>query len=141
MHRRPNGRLGWAINALADPDLLSRRNQYLTDLVEIAYKEKAFRLAYAHSLIRSQKPVTELLNLWLAWWRDVMLISNGFSGDLVNIDLLEDLTMFADNLTSRQIIEAIKHTYICLKNLNYNVNLRLNLEVLLLNLPNLSTQT
>ena len=135
------GRLGWAVNALTDPDMLSRRRQYLTDLTELMAQSEAFRLAYAQKFIQSRQPLSELLNLWLTWWRDIMLLHTGVTEGVVNVDLLEEgLAEFAGRLTADQITKTVKQIHICLKNLSYNANLRLNLDVLLLKLPSLSAQ-
>jgi len=137
LSRLSSGRLGWAVTALTDSDMLPRREQYLADLVEILSKGEAFRLAYAYSFGQSRQPLAELLNLWLSWWRDVLLVKNDSPEQIVNIDLMEMISWAATNLLTSQIIAIIKQTFSALGNLNYNVNLRLNLEVLLLNLPTL----
>lgn len=129
------GRLGWAVTALSDPELLSRRQQYLTDLMTIMSQGYAFRLAYVQAFAKEYQSLVEMLNLWLCWWRDVMLIRSASIAGVVNVDLTEKLTWFANNLSTEEIVGIIKHINSALQNLEYNVNMRLNLEVLLLNLP------
>jgi DNA polymerase-3 subunit delta' len=131
------GRLGWAINALAAPDALEQRNQYLLDLTELLPQNEAYRLDYAQRTLQGNAMLDELFQQWLIWWRDVLLLHHHFSEGIVNIDWQEKLQTLAQQLATEQITTAIHHTSLALKNINYNVNTRLNLEVLLLNLPKL----
>jgi DNA polymerase-3 subunit delta' len=135
LSRLAAGRLGWAVNALAEPDLLARREQYLADLSELIRSDNAFRLAYANATARTTDSMQDLLNLWLSWWRDLLLLKNGAPDDVINIDQLENLSVLGEQLGLNQILNALHHTFDALKNLNYNVNMRLNFEVLLLRLP------
>jgi DNA polymerase-3 subunit delta' len=135
LSRLAQGRLGWAIQVLKEPELLTQRNQYLEDLVQLSQSGYADRLDYAARLAGKEAPVGEVLSLWLAWWRDVLLVSQSRDEAVINIDRLEHLTWFARQLSARQVIAVIQQNMAALKNLNYNVNLRLNIEVLLLNLP------
>ncbi|HEY85103.1 MAG TPA: DNA polymerase III subunit delta' [Chloroflexi bacterium] len=133
--RLAQGRLGWAVEALENPDALSLRHQYLDDLIDLSGKGHASRLAYAHSLAQKKESPAQALNLWLSWWRDVLLLNQGAKAKIVNIDYADKAQHFAQTVTLDNIIAAIKQTYTTLGNLNYNVNTRLNLEVLLLKLP------
>ena len=135
LSRLSQGRLGWSVQVLTEPDLLTQRNQYLEDLVQLSQTGYAARLDYANRLAGKESPVGEVLSIWLAWWRDVLLVSQGQEEAVINIDQLAHLTWFARQLSARQVIAVIQQNMAALKNLNYNVNLRLNIEVLLLNLP------
>jgi len=133
--RLAQGRLGWAVEALQNPDMLSLRNQYLNDLIDLSARDYAFRLAYAQSLAQRKDAPPQVLNLWLSWWRDILLLNRGANTDIVNVDYADKAQHFAQALPLGKIIAAIKQTYTALKNLESNVNTRLNLEVLLLSLP------
>ena len=89
-------------------------------------------------LPEDQKPCKTYSNLWLTWWRDLLLLKNGASKGVINIDQLDQLSLFARQLGLNQILNALDDTFEALKNLNYNVNIRLNFEVLLLRLTTLS---
>jgi DNA polymerase-3 subunit delta' len=131
------GRPGWAVKALTDPGILSRREQLLTDLLDLIQRGYAFRLGYAQNVSQKGRSSADLLNLWLLWWRDVLLIKHNTNQSLVNSDQTKQLQWLANALSQAQIVSLIKQTRNSLKNLNTNVNERLNLEVLLLNLPHL----
>ena len=133
--RLAQGRLGWAVEALQNPDALSLRRQYLDDLIELSGKGHASRLAYANLLAQKKETPAQALTLWLFWWRDVLLLNRGVRTKIVNVDYADKMQYFAQTVTLNNIITAIKQTTAALGNLNYNVNTRLNLETLLLNLP------
>ena len=75
--RLSGGRLGWAVRALEDESLLARRNEHLDNLASMMSKGRVERLAYAADLSRDPALVKEVLALWLAWWRDVLLLASG----------------------------------------------------------------
>ena len=135
LSRLATGRLGWAVTALIDPESLTRREEYLSELYEVMHQGEAHRLAYAAGLSKKQETIPERLNLWLTWWRDVMLLSQHADAHIINLDYRENLYVVAQNLSQAQILKAIKQTHQAQKYLNYNVNLRLNLEAMLLNMP------
>lgn len=137
LSRLAGGRPGWAIQALADPDILGNREQALADLLDLTQRGYAFRLGYAQDVTQKGHTSAELLTLWLSWWRDVLLIKHNADQSLVNVDQVDKLQWFAQALSRDQIVTLIKQTRKTLQNLNTNVNERLNLEVHLLNLPHL----
>ncbi|MEM7031133.1 MAG: DNA polymerase III subunit delta' [Chloroflexota bacterium] len=131
------GRIGWAINALSHTEILARREQFLTDLLEILEKGSDFRLAYAQQFTRTQQPIIEVLGIWLSLWRDILYYQVGNTDHIVNLDMADQLRWFADTLTTDRILSVLENLQQTLHNFNYNVNVRLNFEVLLLNLPRL----
>lgn len=137
LSRLAAGRPGWAINMLKNPDLISQRSQYLSELGQLLTQNHARRFAYAQSLLNQNIVLIDVLNLWLAWWRDILLVSYGLIDQVVNVDVQDNLNWFAQTLSGPQIIDALQQTYKTIKNLDYQVNPRLNLEVLLLNFPNI----
>ncbi|RME48260.1 MAG: DNA polymerase III subunit delta' [Caldilineae bacterium] len=140
LSRLAQGRPGWAIGALQQPEILEQRKKWLADLLSLTGRGYATRLNYAHTLSRSDTPLTEPLHLWLLWWRDVLLTHSGLFAATINTDHAEALQWMAQHLPASQIRRAITLTYNALQNFNHNVNPRLNLEVLLLNLPYLKGQ-
>ncbi|OGR30503.1 MAG: DNA polymerase III subunit delta' [Desulfobacca sp. RBG_16_60_12] len=130
------GRLGWAVRALQDASVLSRRGERLDDLAALMGKGRVERLAYAAELCRDPALVKEVLGLWLAWWRDVLLVAAGSRAHITNLDRGDSLRQQAAQVSVRQAQRMVAQLRSTLKNLDQNVNLRLSLEVLLLTLPN-----
>jgi len=133
------GRLGWAVRALTDEEFMDRRAQRLADLRDLLLMHQAERLEYAKNLSRDTAGLKEALTLWLTIWRDLLLLSSGSQTGIVNLDWQEILVNIAQHSSVSQAREMVSRLQAALLNLDRNVNPRLNLEVLLLNLPRYST--
>lgn len=129
------GRLGWAITALKDERFLERRENHLTDLLELLRMSRAERLAYAQNLSRDQSAVKETLALWLTIWRDLMLLHSASQTRPTNLDWQPTLQQIARQTTMIQAKTIVARLRTALLNMDRNVNPRLNLEVVLLKLP------
>lgn len=130
------GRLGWAVKALTDQELLARRERYLQEMVELLEAGRAERLAYAQQLSRDGAMLREVLTLWLTIWRDLLLLQSGAAQTkIMNLDWRDRLQALARRSSLTQASEMVACLRTALINLERNVNPRLNLEVLLLKLP------
>lgn len=130
------GRLGWAVRALADAELLNRREQHLQELISLLQAGRAERLAYAHQLSRDGAMLKEVLTLWLTIWRDLLLLQSGAAQTkIMNLNWQARLQQLAGHSTLPEASDMVARLRTALINLERNVNPRLNLEVLLLKLP------
>jgi DNA polymerase-3 subunit delta' len=133
--RLAGGRLGWALRALEEPERLTQYRQNLTDLNTLLGARTAARFAYAEVLNRERERIPDVLDDWQTWWRDVLLVAEGSSVSPVNQDWVEVLETHAGQVGrvgARQALKAVRQTA---RQLDRNVNVRLALEVLLLDLP------
>ena len=137
--RLSSGRMGWAIIAAADPSILQKRNEELERIGQIAAAPLEERFAYASELatlcFRNRESATEVLNLWLSWWRDLLLAREGHEGFLCNVDWSETLSSRAGLYTMSQLVGFIRAIFQTLDSLEQNVNPRLALEMLMLEIP------
>jgi hypothetical protein len=78
------------------------------------------------------------LEFWQTYWRDVALLTEDPRREPVNIDRLVGLQKLAIGLTADEALTALKATRHLLTVLATNLNLRLAIEVLLLDYPGLS---
>jgi DNA polymerase-3 subunit delta' len=132
------GRLGWAVRALEDQELLARRERHLQELSALLEAGRTERLAYAQQLSRDLVLLKEVLALWLTVWRDLLLLQSGtVQTKLMNLDWQDRLQTMAGRSSLTQAKDMIVWLRTALLNLERNVNPRLNLEVLLLKLPKL----
>lgn len=129
------GRLGWAVHALADETVLTYRNEHLDKLIALTRQGRIERLGYAADLGRDPALVKQVLDLWLGWWHDVLLLVSGSRVAISNLDREAALRQLAGQVTLRQAQRMVAQLRSIIKNLDQNVNLRLALEVLLLSLP------
>lgn len=133
--RLSGGRLGWAVRASANPALLEARQVHLDALDAVLREGRAERLARAGELAQEPEALPELLELWLGWWRDVLLLQTGAGARITNADRADTLRDHAARFTLAQVHHALKTVRATAGYLNQNVHPRLALEVLLLSLP------
>jgi len=129
------GRLGWAVRASADRALLDARRDHLDSLNSVLREGRAERLDRAGSLAKETDALPELLEQWIGWWRDVLLVQNGETARVTNVDREEELRDHAARFGMEQVQGALKSLRSTARYLTQNVNPRLAMEVLLLNLP------
>jgi DNA polymerase-3 subunit delta' len=129
------GRLGWAVRTLEDSAGLQRRARRLDELGELLNAPTTERFRYANRLARDPVAVQETLDLWLGWWRDVLLLAAEADAPLTNVDrqsVLNDHARRFGVARSTAMVEALRSAADYLKR---NANPRLTLEVLMLDLP------
>ena len=134
-----HGCLGWAISAATDNDLLQQRAERIGKLLNIISADYEERFAYVAQLAaqfsQSRELVEEILDLWLDWWRDLLLVKVGCSEATTNIDLEATLVDLAKSYNLAQIKAFINSIQAAREQLRQNANPRLVLEVLMLSLP------
>ena len=135
------GRIGWALDASRSPTLLSRRQRELDSLLRALPAGRVERLTLAQSLGRDPRASRETLELWAAWWRDLLLLSGRGDGPVVNVDRLPELRSLARPERLAQVWNALRSLQTAAAQIEDNVSPRLALEGLLLKLPRWATAT
>ena len=133
------GSLGWAIEASTNAEVLEALNGKLDTIEEVARGDLEARFGYAMSLARSfardRDAVARELRLWVQWWRDMLLQKEGLPDRVTNSSRVEALRSMAEPLSVGQIASAATAVLASIEHLERNVNPRLALEDLMLNLP------
>ena len=139
LSRLCHGRLGWALTAADDDSLLERRDQLIEKLLEVIRGDNEQRFDYVAQLAaqfsQSRLSVQEVLDLWLDWWRDLLLIKLGSSDTITNIDHEAELAEMGQGYSLPQIRAFINSIQAAGEQLGQNANPRLVLEVLMLSIP------
>ena len=134
-----DGCMGRALSLSHDERALERRARYLDEAIELERADRVVRLQYARTLgdrwTKDQDSVREVLGTWLRWWRDVLLLQGGVESRIVNLDRRPDLERLARSLSSAEVGAAVSSTRDALQMLDQNVNARLTLDVVTLDLP------
>jgi len=134
-----HGCLGWALSALADDDILLQRCQNTDRLISLLTASLGQRFAYAQELAtkfsQDRKPAMEIIETWLNWWHDLMLIKGGYKEAITNIDYEVALAKQAKKLSLREIKDFTGNLYLTEEEISRNVNARLAFESLMLNIP------
>ena len=130
---------GWAITAAGDEKLMEQRNEELNQITSIIKGDYEERFAYVARLAagfnQNRRAVYDTLDRWVEYWRDMMLVKIGCEDMITNIDRKDELTKMAGNHSLSRIRDFIKSVESASAQLNQNVNARLALEVLMLDLP------
>ncbi|MCE2488892.1 MAG: DNA polymerase III subunit delta' [Anaerolineae bacterium] len=136
--RLSGGRVGWALQALEDEARLEQRKEALDLLEGCLASDRAARFALAEKLARrSRQDLRLLLEQWQSMWRDILLLARGSHVSPVNSDRREALSLQAEHLQAEEIRVALTATRQLLTDLRSNMQLRLALEVMLLDYPGL----
>ena len=130
---------GWAFSAASDNGRLQQRAEQIDRLLDIIPADYEERFAYAAQLAtrfsQSRREVEKILELWLDYWRDLMLVKAGCGDYITNVDLEDKLSTMAGDYSLSQIRAAVNSLQAAEEQLKQNANPRLALEVLMLSLP------
>lgn len=130
------GRLGEALRYAQAPELLEKRKQYLDDLMTLIVQDRVDRLMYAEKQFRHERNAFGYaLQIWLSFWRDVMVKSIGEGFFINNLDYEKEILTAANDFGHRTAREQAANIQQALYRLDMNVNVWLLAEVLLLDLP------
>ncbi|MBI4300800.1 MAG: hypothetical protein HY677_06660, partial [Chloroflexi bacterium] len=133
------GSLGWAVSFLREEKLLEPRAQRLEMLKRALGEglEGRFSLAaeLAMRLGRQRELAPEWFDTWLSWWRDLLVIKGGTPDAIVNVDEEAILAEQARACSLREIVAVIDSLQAAKESIDSNVNIRLMLETLMLDLP------
>jgi len=130
-----DGRPGYAIRLFEDHRLLEQRQAWLDDLVDMLSTSRRERFAFVREVVDDKERLQGELQVWLTFWRDVLLCVAGLHETLTNLDYAHQIQRIAQesNINKAQsFVQLIERT---MQQIERNVNARLALEVLLLDLP------
>lgn len=141
--RLSRGRLGWAISARSNAQLMTKRARSM-EMLNRAMAEglpSRFNLAedMANLYYRDRESLDRTLQIWLGWARDLLLVKEGYGQGLCNVDEEEGLQRWSGRLSIEEIMTFIKAIMIAMEHLERNVNARLAMEALVLQAPGYGT--
>ena len=131
LSRLAAGRVGWAVEAAGNPDLLHQRDEQLDRLQQIMSADTLGRLRWARDLSVEADALPSLLDCWLGWWRDLLLWRTGCREAISNVD--QEATLAAESACSvAELVAGLRALGDARRRLERNANPRLTLEVLFL---------
>jgi len=134
-----HGCIGWAISAIHNEEALANRSAHLDSLISLSRGDISERFAFAARLAtqfgKDRASVGKRLELWLTWWRDLLLMKNGCVEFITNTDRREALQEAAAQYPLSAIGGMLKSIRETIQQLEQNANPQLALEVLMLNIP------
>jgi DNA polymerase III subunit delta' len=135
------GRLGYALRLKDDDAKMEQRRAFNEELVHLLGSNRRERFAYAESLAKDKEALREAYQVWLSFWRDLMLRSacppesELAELPLVNLDMeaeINSLSRRIDLAAARAQVTALEQG---IARLDANLNARLLTEILLLDWP------
>lgn len=136
------GRPGYALRLMQDQEALEFRSRRLVEIQKLLRSSRRERFAFAEKLTekkyQERERFHETLQLWLAFWRDVLLRVAGSDAPLVNVDYHSEIEALASRLSlpaARRLVDTAEGA---IERLEKNVNARLLAENLLLDWPRIA---
>ena len=137
--RLSQGCLGSAINSIINTEILIDRTNQITKVYETSQSPLQTRFAYASEIAETfredRASAKNILFFWQRWWRDLLLVKIGTEDFIFNLDYISELRLHASSLAQTQVVNFLKCLEDTISHLDRNVNARLAMEVLMLNLP------
>jgi DNA polymerase-3 subunit delta' len=139
LSRLCHGCLGWALSASLDDEILKQyleTRDNILDIINAGYEERfAYVARLATQFNQRRDSVYEVLNIWLDFWRDLLLIKSGFNEAITNVDMEKNLGELSPDFSLAEVRAFISNIQEAKQQLKQNANPRLVLEVLMLDLP------
>lgn len=138
--RLSSGRVGWALQALEQPEVLEDRANLLNLLSEAVRGNRLTRFNIAETMSnaasKDRDALRYALELWQTYWRDVLLYAHDAPVKPCNTDRLVEIQQWAQRIPRAAALAALHATRRTLyQTLETNANLRLALEALMLAYP------
>jgi DNA polymerase III subunit delta' len=135
-----NGRPGIALNLSQQSDILQQRKEWLDDLFGLLSASLVERFGFADTFLDSKNILVRpkfrnLLEVWLPYWRDVLIKNLKADIPITNIDRESEIEKVSSRLEIRSIYQMIKNIERTLDLLSKNVNGRLIAEITMMDLP------
>jgi DNA polymerase-3 subunit delta' len=135
--RLSGGRLGWAFDVCEDEAVLRQRQQDLDRFIELLSADRAERFDFARQASQDMAAGRRQIELWIGWWRDLLLLRAHGENHVVNVDRIEELRAMADQWSYSQTWAILEALQTAVAQLEGNVNAQMAWESLLLKLPRL----
>jgi DNA polymerase III subunit delta' len=132
--RLAGGRPGWAIGAAADPERVADHDRRVELLETLLARPRRERLPAA-SGFGEAATTKDVLDVWLGWWRDALLVQQDLPDLVANVDRVEPLRRLGAAHPRAALWHALRRIQEARQQVDANANVRLAVEALLLDLP------
>jgi DNA polymerase-3 subunit delta' len=129
------GRPGYAVRLFEQPGLLEERQSALNNLVELLGTSRRERFAFVAECLDRKVDLRNELQVWLTFWRDVLVVAAGLTGSMTNLDYAQQVQQLADQIGMESAQTYVKSIEDTIERIDRNVNARLAMEVLLMDFP------
>ncbi len=133
------GRPGWAVRVAGDPAALERRSEAISQARSLTEMPLPDRIDFAEKLSeafrKEREPVIRTLDVWLGWWRDVLLLQADAEAALANVDMLAEARADAAEYGRAEVTRFLQTLLDTRQYLGENVQSRIALDALMLDVP------
>jgi DNA polymerase-3 subunit delta' len=129
------GRPGYALRLYAQPHLLEQRSAYIEEQLQLLSSSLRQRFAFVAERMNARDELRHELQVWITLWRDVLIYASGLAGSITNIDYADQLQQLAGSISLDAALRYITALERTIDRIDHNVNIRLALEVLVMDLP------
>jgi DNA polymerase-3 subunit delta' len=129
------GRPGYAIHLHQDPHRFEQRQIWIEEHDRLLIANRAVRFSFAENIAKDKDILRSLVLVWLSYWRDIFLKAVGTETPISNIDralTIERLAALFGAQVATRVVAELEQIPILL---DRNINTRLVMEVLMLDLP------
>jgi DNA polymerase III subunit delta' len=144
LSRLSQGCPGLAIATAGEDGTASERVKIIEESLFLLGANPDERLSYIamiesrHRSSEWRKTAENLLDTWTTWWRDILLVKGDCPDDIANLDYRAQLEAYARKLSIAEIKSFLADITGSLELISKNANIRLVLEVLMLDMPSKS---
>jgi DNA polymerase-3 subunit delta' len=133
------GRIGWALDAVRNPDLLDQQQQRLEALMQLGAAGRVERMRWAEERAKEYRSDTasalDWIRLWQSWWRDVLLVHSGNGTLVTHLDRQPEMLEVVQVTALEQVQQFLSTLDAAPVQLADNVNPQLVFEHLVLHAP------
>jgi DNA polymerase-3 subunit delta' len=140
------GRPGYALRLAQDDAEMELRDARIEELIRVIGSDRIDRFEFIERWDRSLRRKFDklddrrleciaVLELWLSFWRDVLLSALQARDPESNPDRLSEIQKISSGIASDEIVDALRALERSIIAIHRNANLRLALETLMIDLP------
>jgi DNA polymerase III subunit delta' len=130
-----DGRPGYAVHLYQHPEILEQRTHWLDQHASLLNTSRVERFRFAEASAKDKEMCRAMLFVWLSFWRDVLICAAGAAAPPANLDRNDQIITTAGQIGSERTLKMVGALESTIQRLDQNINSRLALEVLLLDLP------
>jgi DNA polymerase-3 subunit delta' len=138
--RLAGGRPGWAIAAVDDPERIEDHRRQV-DLLETLLARPHRERLPAAAKFSDRGATKDVLDVWIGWWRDALLVQQDLPALVTNVDRVEALRRLGAAHPPVAVWHALKRIQETRQQVDANASVQLALEALLLDLPDPAAAT
>ncbi len=126
------GKPGRALQILENPEIIDFYKNALKNILRIKNDDLTARFRKAEEMSKNLVEAEKILNIWLSFYRDLILYKSGNPTYLLNPNFQDELSRYAEKYSLEEIKEIIRSIVRTKELFIRNVNPRLSLESLFL---------